>query len=174
MAESYGKRPLWQWVLIYLIVGGFVYGLVYYFVLAKNGNGYNTGSNPSYNYGAAPDSGTSSGSMGKKVTVQLAQENASGESGTATLEEINGKVTVTVSLTGYPTGDTAQPAHLHEGVCPGVGAVKYPLSPIVNGASVTTLDVTLATLKTELPLALNVHKSAAEAKVYTACGALSL
>lgn len=40
MAEKsygYGKRPLWQWVLIYLIVGGIVYGLIYYFVLAKNG-----------------------------------------------------------------------------------------------------------------------------------------
>jgi hypothetical protein len=28
---GYGKRPLWQWVLIYLIVGGLIYGVVYYF-----------------------------------------------------------------------------------------------------------------------------------------------
>lgn len=40
--------------------------------------------------------------------------------------------------------------------------------------SVTTLDVTLAGLKAQLPLGLNVHKSAAEAKIYTSCGDRSL
>src|SRR3972149_9123971 len=35
--SSYGKRPLWQWLLIYAIVGAVVYGLIYYFVLAKKG-----------------------------------------------------------------------------------------------------------------------------------------
>lgn len=34
---GYGKRPLWQWVVIYLIIGGIVYGLVYYFVFARKG-----------------------------------------------------------------------------------------------------------------------------------------
>jgi hypothetical protein len=38
--SGYAKRPLWQWVLLYLVIGGVAYGLVYYFVLAKNG-GYN-------------------------------------------------------------------------------------------------------------------------------------
>lgn len=37
--KGYGKRPLWQWVVIYLVVAAVVYGLVYYFVLAK-GSGY--------------------------------------------------------------------------------------------------------------------------------------
>jgi len=27
----YKKRPLWQWILIYLGVGGVIYGLIYYF-----------------------------------------------------------------------------------------------------------------------------------------------
>lgn len=36
---GYGKRPLWQWILIYLIIGGIVYGLIYYFVFAGNDNG---------------------------------------------------------------------------------------------------------------------------------------
>lgn len=46
MAESYdknsgyGKRPLWQWIVIYLIIGGIIYGLIYYFILAKGGGGY--------------------------------------------------------------------------------------------------------------------------------------
>ncbi len=35
--SSYGGRPLWQWVIIYLIIGAIVYGLIYYFVIAKRG-----------------------------------------------------------------------------------------------------------------------------------------
>jgi flagellar basal body-associated protein FliL len=37
---GYGKRPLWQWIVIYLVIGAIVYGLIYYFVFAKKG-GYN-------------------------------------------------------------------------------------------------------------------------------------
>lgn len=40
--EGYSKRPLWQWVVIYLIIGAIVYGLIYYFVIAKRG-GYSSG-----------------------------------------------------------------------------------------------------------------------------------
>ncbi len=53
MAEDtptgYGKRPLWQWILIYVVVGGIIYFLIYYFVLAPKG-GYSQ-SGGSYNYG---------------------------------------------------------------------------------------------------------------------------
>jgi nitrite reductase (NO-forming) len=38
---NYGKRPLWQWLVLYLVIAVVVYGAVYYFILAKNGNGYN-------------------------------------------------------------------------------------------------------------------------------------
>lgn len=37
MAGYLGKRPLWQWFLIYAVVGGIVYFLIYYFVLAPKG-----------------------------------------------------------------------------------------------------------------------------------------
>jgi len=37
---GYGKRPWWQWVLLYIVVGGIVYGAVYYIFFAKSG-GYN-------------------------------------------------------------------------------------------------------------------------------------
>ncbi len=37
---NYGKRPLWQWIVIYLIIGGIIYTAVYFLVLKKN---YNTG-----------------------------------------------------------------------------------------------------------------------------------
>lgn len=33
----YGKRPMWQWVLIYFIIGAIVYGAIYYFFLANKG-----------------------------------------------------------------------------------------------------------------------------------------
>lgn len=38
--SGYGKRPLWQWILIYVVIGIVIYGLIYYFVVAKKG-GYN-------------------------------------------------------------------------------------------------------------------------------------
>ena len=41
--KGYGKRPLWQWILIYVIVGGIVYYGIYYFAIAKKG-GYNSDS----------------------------------------------------------------------------------------------------------------------------------
>lgn len=49
--KGYGKRHLWQWIVIYLVVGAIVYSLIYYFVIAKGG-GYNS------NY-QAPSSGSS-------------------------------------------------------------------------------------------------------------------
>lgn len=109
----------------------------------------------------------------KEVTVTLSEENASGQSGVATLTEMDGKVTVMLSMTGAPTG-VIQPAHIHVGGCPGVGAVKYPLEFPVDGVSQTTLDVTLAQLQSELPLAINVHKSVEEASTYVSCGDLEL
>jgi len=30
--KGYGKRPVWQWVLIYLVIAIVVYGVIYWFV----------------------------------------------------------------------------------------------------------------------------------------------
>lgn len=35
---AYAKRPLWQWIVIYLVIAVVVYGAIYYFFLAKKGN----------------------------------------------------------------------------------------------------------------------------------------
>ncbi len=106
-----------------------------------------------------------------KKTVSLTEVNNSGQAGSAVLEEIDGKVKVSLNLTGtkYKKG---QPAHIHIGVCPGVGAVKYPLTSVMNGKSTTMLTVSMADLAAGGPLAINVHKSASEASIYTACGGL--
>lgn len=43
--DGYGKRPMWQWIVIYLVIGAIIYGVVYYFFFANKG-GY--GGNNSY------------------------------------------------------------------------------------------------------------------------------
>ena len=154
-AKGYG-RPMWQTVLMYLVVGGLIYAGIYYFVMGKSGYGTQIGAeNPS-------------------LVVDLLEENKSGQSGVAVLEEIDGQTVVSLSMTGNPASTVSQPAHLHVGGCPATGAVKYPLTNVVDGVSETTLDVTLDQITTELPLAINVYKSASQPSVYTACGELSV
>lgn len=35
--NTYGKRPLWQWVVLYIVIGLIVYGLIYYFGFYNKG-----------------------------------------------------------------------------------------------------------------------------------------
>ena len=35
--KGYGKRPMWQWVAIYVVVGAIVYGAIYYFFMRGDG-----------------------------------------------------------------------------------------------------------------------------------------
>ena len=106
-----------------------------------------------------------------QMVVTLSEQNDSGETGTATLVEADGMLMVTLAMEESPAG-VPQPAHIHVGACPDVGAVAYALENVVDGASETTLELTLAMLESETPLAINVHKSAVEAGVYTSCGDL--
>lgn len=46
MASEYSKMPLWKMILLYVVIGGVIYGLIYYFVFAKKG-GYNNNYNNS-------------------------------------------------------------------------------------------------------------------------------
>ncbi|HEY4512894.1 MAG TPA: hypothetical protein VJH06_00040 [Candidatus Paceibacterota bacterium] len=106
------------------------------------------------------------------VVVSLSTQNNSGVSGMATLTDMNGSTLVKLELAGAPLG-IAQPAHIHTGSCANIGAAVYPLTSALNGASETTLDASLDTILGQLPLALNVHKSAEEISVYVACGDLA-
>jgi len=36
-SKDYGKRPLWQWILLYLVIGGIIYYLIYYFATSSGG-----------------------------------------------------------------------------------------------------------------------------------------
>ena len=102
------------------------------------------------------------------VTVTLATQNNSGVSGTATLTPMGNQTHVVLAITGEPAGGS-EPAHIHVGSCPTVGAVKYPLTNVVNGTSTTTVNAPLATL-TAGAYAINVHQSVANIKTYVACG----
>ena len=96
----------------------------------------------------------------------------SGEMGSAVLSEVNGQTTVVVTVVGEPAG-ASQPAHIHSGQCGAtLGAVVYPLTNVVNGVSTTTINVTMAKLKSA-QYGLNGHKSAAEIGTYTFCGNLT-
>jgi Cu/Zn superoxide dismutase len=105
----------------------------------------------------------------KSVTVRLAQQNKSGESGTARLTPEGDKTKVVINLKGAPKG-VQQPAHVHDGSCAKLDPKpKYPLQNVVDGKSTSEVPAKIDEL-TGGKLAINVHKSAEEAKVYVACG----
>jgi hypothetical protein len=105
----------------------------------------------------------------KGVTVKLGAQNKSGQSGTARLTPAGDKTKVELNMKGAPKG-TPQPAHIHEGTCAKLDPKpKYPLENVVDGKSTTEVPADIKTL-TAGKLAINVHKSAEEAKVYVACG----
>lgn len=109
------------------------------------------------------------------MTVELTPVDSSlyNQTGTVLITQKNNQVVVTITV-NQPNGvGGSQPVHIHSGTCPGVGKIIYPLSNIVNGKSVTTLNTTLSKLKAQEPLVINIHKSASEIGVYTACGSLS-
>lgn len=109
-----------------------------------------------------------------EIKISLDEQNTSGEMGVATLTEVDGKTIVRLEMKGNPYDGTPQPAHIHTGSCPDVGAIVYPLTNVVNGMSETTLDVSLKDLASKQPLGINVHKSVPESKVYVSCGNLNL
>jgi hypothetical protein len=106
---------------------------------------------------------------GKSVTVRLAQQNKSGESGTARLTPDGDKTKVEINLKGAKKG-MSQPSHIHEGSCAKLDPKpKYGLQNVVDGKATSEVPVSMDTLLAG-NLAINVHKSAEEAKTYVACG----
>lgn len=119
--------------------------------------------------------GPSSPTPAAITSVLLSEQSDLGQSGTAIFREnAEGNLVVIMTLTGGTFADP-QPAHIHLGSCPSPGAIKYALANVVGGKSETVIDTTWAALVAAgEKLAINVHKSSAESKVYTACGDLLL
>jgi hypothetical protein len=107
---------------------------------------------------------------GEAVTIDLAEQSGSGQSGTATLEPADGMVRVTIELDNPPADP--QPAHIHSGACPDVGDVVHPLTNVENGSSETEVAASLEDLQAG-EFAVNVHQSEADIGTYVACGDIS-
>ena len=104
----------------------------------------------------------------KPATVQLGEQNKSGESGTATITPQGNKTQVVLQLKGAPAD--AQPAHIHDGTCASIDPKpRIPLQNVTNGKSTTMLDLPMTEV---MKGAVNVHKSASDLKTYVACGDL--
>jgi hypothetical protein len=47
--DGYGKRPIWQWVILYVVIGIVIYTAVYYFISAKHQAGASMSSSATVN-----------------------------------------------------------------------------------------------------------------------------
>jgi hypothetical protein len=101
------------------------------------------------------------------VTIHLAAMNGSGETGVATLTAHGDQTVVELKMAGAPAGP--QPAHFHTGTCDNYAPRPlYPLHPVLNGLSTTTLDVPVGTL-TAGTLVINVHHSLDDIATIASC-----
>lgn len=127
--KSYGKRPLWQWVVLYLIIAGVIYGLVYYFVFAKKG-GYNSNQSGQYQYNpTAPVSTTTSSPAQQQNAVTLTQNGWS----PATLTIKAGQAVTWINKSGQDATVNSNPHPTH---------TDYPplnLGSFSNGVSLSLL-----------------------------------
>jgi Cu/Zn superoxide dismutase len=105
---------------------------------------------------------------GDDVTVELAEFEGSGQTGTATLTA-DGETTQVVISVDSPVSDS-QPAHIHEGTCDDLTPEPaYGLPNVTAGSSDSTVNVSLDTL-TEGEYAINLHMSDEDLATYTSCG----
>ncbi len=104
------------------------------------------------------------------VTIDLGPGRDGSQTGTATLTAQNGSTEVVIDIQPGAAG-VAQPAHIHQGDCPGVGAVQFPLENVVDGQSTTVVPASLSDIMSG-NWAINVHQSADQVDVYVSCGEL--
>lgn len=58
--QGYGTRPMWQWVLLYLVIGGVLYyGIYYFFLKGDSGSSLYGDSNSSSLYDGSSSSDSS-------------------------------------------------------------------------------------------------------------------
>ncbi len=104
------------------------------------------------------------------VTVQLTEQETSGQAGTATLSPKGAQMEIVVKVVPGPPANDPQPLHIHFGTCgPELGNRHFNLTDVVAGESVTLIDTKLVTL-VQVVNAINLHKSYPKFDIYTACG----
>lgn len=101
------------------------------------------------------------------LTVELVEQNGSGQSGSATFTPIDeGRTRILLQLTNPPADE--QPAHVHSGSCDALGDPVVALTNVVDGRSETEADTSLGELE-QGELVVHAHKSEAEYDVSVAC-----
>jgi hypothetical protein len=118
---------------------------------------------------AAGCGGDDDGEAGEgAVTVELAEQSGSGQTGTATLTP-EGDQTRIVLQVDNPVSPS-EPAHIHAGTCDNLDPnPAYGLPNVTDGSSETTVDVSLDSL-TDGEFAINLHMSDEDAGTYVSCG----
>jgi hypothetical protein len=118
--------------------------------------------------GVAGCGGGSGGSAGMaELTLQLVEQNSSGQDGRATFTSLDGgRTRVVLELTNPP--NVAQPAHLHSGTCDDLGDPVFALTSVEDGTSETEVESSLEELE-QGDLVIHAHKSDAEYDVSVAC-----
>jgi hypothetical protein len=114
---------------------------------------------------------SAAGASGLTKVYSIRPIGASLQRGTVTFRAMGSQTRVTINITGEPAG-SIEPAHIHAGHCKHPGAVKFPLTDVVRGRSITIVNAPISQA-TAAGMSVNLHKSAANLNIYVACGNIS-
>ena len=110
------------------------------------------------------------GAEAESLVVDLASQEESTQSGTATLTAMGDRTEVVIKVSAGPIEDDPQPLHIHFGTCgANLGNVRHVLSNVADGESMTLVDENLSSLR-DGNGAINLHKSTNAFSVYKSCG----
>ena len=126
---------------------------------------------PSPQKSPQPKNLTQNTETAKEFAIYLKPMNNSKQTGSASLIEKNGKITIGISTTGEPK-NVVQYASIHVDTCEILGNIKFPLTNIINGSSQTTLETTIINLQNLGPLALNINRTQGNDKDSVSCANL--
>ena len=104
---------------------------------------------------------------GSAMTLELKEQNSSGQSGTATLTPVDDERTRIVMQLSNPPA-VPQPAHVHPGPCDDLGDPVAALANVVRGRSATTVPLSFAELRRG-DLVVHAHKSEKEYDISVVC-----
>ena len=134
------KLPAPKVLAIIVALGVIILGAIYLIVFFQK-----KGSQESQNLTSIPNVSNQQQEEGKPpkspvgMAVLLGEVGGSGQSGIAVIGEKDGKILVTLGISGA-SKDSVEPVHIHTGSCSDLGNVKYPLKDVVGDNSETTLD----------------------------------
>jgi hypothetical protein len=107
--------------------------------------------------------------VARHIVVKLNAVGGSGESGTATLDQLVGGAGTSVKLSLHGGTAAPQPSHIHVGTCGSNGPIKWPLKSVVEGKSSTVVSASLSVIMATGTY-INVHKSPKDLATIVSCG----